>query len=207
MSKERDLIRRRLEAPGLSIDYLEAGHGNPLLVFPAEDADSGDSILAKLAESHRVIRLNLPSRDYAITNQLIEKLTPGLASLGIQQCSVIGIAAGARAALALALAAPERIDRLILISPLQVSGDAAPLDLAGVKTATLVLVGTRDTSAAIEAARRCREKISSCHLSFVYGVGHGLAGDRPEACLDAIAQFLEQGEQFIIFHESQMIRP
>ena len=81
------------------------------------------------------------------------------------------------------------------------------LQWAGISAATLVLVGTRDTSGAIEAGRLCREKIQSCHLSFVYGAGHALAGDRPEACLNPIVQFLEQGEQFIIFRESQVIRP
>jgi len=99
------------------------------------------------------------------------------------------------------------VDRLILLSPLQLSEGAELLDLADVKAATLVLVGTRDTSGAIEAGRLCRERIRSCHLAFVYGAGHAIAVDRLEACLDSIVQFLEQGEQFIIFRESQVIRP
>ena len=73
--------------------------------------------------------------------------------------------------------------------------------------ATLVLVGTQDAPDAIAAGRLCREKIRSCHLSFVYGAGQMLVSDRVEACLNPIVQFLEEGEQFIIFRESQVVRP
>ncbi len=103
--------------------------------------------------------------------------------MGIGRCSAIGISAGARPALALAIAAPELIDRLILLSPLQLFEGTELLDLAGVKAATLVLVGTRDTSGAIEAGRLCRERIGSCHLSLVYGAGHAVADDRPRGLL------------------------
>jgi pimeloyl-ACP methyl ester carboxylesterase len=207
MAKELNSKEQRLETDGLSIGYFEAGNGDPVVVFPAEDGELTDPLLKKLAESHRIISLNLSSRDFVSTNQVAEKLPRALTSIGIERCSVMGISAGARLALALAIAAPGRIDRLILLSPLQLSEGSASPDLAGVKAATLVLVGTRDTPDAIEAGRLCRERISSCHLSFVYGAGHALAGDRPETCLNPIMQFLEQGEQFIIFRESQVIRP
>src|SRR6266851_3570135 len=204
MSKEINRKEERLEADGLSIGYFEAGNGNPMIVFPAKDGDLNDPLLRKLAESHRIISLNLSSSNSAAANQLAEKLPGALTSLGIEQYSVMGISAGAGHALALAIAAPERIDKLILLSPLLSEG-AELLDLAEVKAATLVLVGTRDTSGAIEAGRLCRERIRSCHLAFVYGAGHAIAADRLEACLDSIVQFLEQGEQFIIFRESQVI--
>ncbi|MBV8451631.1 MAG: alpha/beta hydrolase [Deltaproteobacteria bacterium] len=207
MTKELNPKEQRLETNGLSIGYFEAGNGDPLIVFPAQDGEFADPLLWKLAESHRIIFLNRSSRDFVSTNQVAEKLPHALTSIGIERCSVMGISNGARPALTLAISAPERIDRLILLSPLQLSEGGELLDLAGVRAATLVLVGTRDTPGAIEAGRLCREKIRSCHLSFIYGAGHGLADDRPEACLNPLVQFLEQGEQFIIFRESQVIRP
>ncbi|MBV8053629.1 MAG: alpha/beta hydrolase [Deltaproteobacteria bacterium] len=207
MAKELNPKEQRLETDGLSIDYFEAGNGGPVIVFPAKDGELADPLLKKLAESHRIISLNLSSRDFASANQVAEKLPRALTSMGIKQFSVMGISTGARPALALAIAAPECTDRLILLSPLHLAEGAELPDLTGVKSATLVLVGTRDIPGAIEAGRLCRERIPSCHLSFVYGAGHALAGDRPEACLDPITQFLEQGEQFIIFRESQVIRP
>lgn len=207
MADEPDRREQKLEADGLSLAYFEAGNGNPIIVFAAKDDGLAANVLVKLAESHRIISLGLSSSDFTNANQLGEKLPHALTRLGIVQCSVIAISAGARAALALAIAAPERVDRLILLSPLQISEGAEELDLAAVKTATLVLVGTGDTSNAVEEARLCRERIRSCHLSFVYGAGHALTGDRPDACFDPILQFLEEGEQFIIFRESQVIRP
>lgn len=207
MSNELDRRRQRLVIDGLSIDYFEAGDGHPVIVFPAKDGAFPDSLLTKLAASRRVICLNPFTGDFAAANQLAQKLPGAFGRMGIEQCSAIGISAGARPAFALAISAPELIDRLILLSPLQLFEGAELLDLAGVKAATLVLVGTRDTSVAIEAGRLCRERIGSCHLSLVYGAGHAVVDDRPEACLDSVVQFLEQGEQFIIFRESQVLRP
>jgi predicted esterase len=119
----------------------------------------------------------------------------------------MGVAHGASLALAQAIAAPEQIDKLILLSPRFAQSAEAVANLAQVKVPTLVLVGTRDTSGSVEAGRLCREKIRVCHLSFVYDAGQAVAADRLEACVDSIADFLDQGEQFIIFRESQMIRP
>jgi pimeloyl-ACP methyl ester carboxylesterase len=207
MAKELDREAKKLEADGLTISYFEVGNGAPVIIFPARDSELNHRLLNKLAESYRVICFDPIGRDFPAVNQIAEKLPHALTSIGIEPYSVIGIAAGARPALALAIAAPERADRLILLSPLQLFESGELLDLAGVKAATLVLVGTRDAPDAIEAGRLCREKIPSCHLSFVYGAGHVLAGDRLEACLDPILQFLEEGEQFIIFRESQVVRP
>jgi pimeloyl-ACP methyl ester carboxylesterase len=207
MVQELDRKEKKLEADGLSIDYFEVGNGAPVIIFPAKDSELNHPLLNKLVQSYRVICFDLTGRDFPTVNQITEKLPRALTTIGIERYSVMGIAAGARPALALAIAAPERADRLILLSPLQLSEGGELLDLASVTVATLVLVGTRDTSGAIEAGRLCREKIRSCHLSFVYGAGHALAGDRLEACLDPIVQFLEQGEQFIIFRESQVVNP
>ena len=207
MAKELHRIEQMLEADGLRVRYFDAGNGDPIIVFPAKDRRLADPILRQLAESYRIISLNLSSHDEVSASQLADKLPGALTRLGIEHASVIGVAAGARPALALAISAPERIDRLILLSPLQISDSAELLDLAAVKTATLVLVGTSDSSAAIEGGRLCRSRIPSCHLSFVYSAGGALPGDRLEACLDPIIQFLQEGEQFIIFRESQVIRP
>jgi pimeloyl-ACP methyl ester carboxylesterase len=206
MAKELNSKEQRLESDGLSISYFEAGNGHPVIVFPAKEGELADPLVRKLAESHRIISLNLSSGDFASANQLAEKLPRALTSIGIGQYSVMGISAGALHALALAIAAPELIDRLILLAPTKLSADGGSLDFNRVSAATLVLVGTRDRSGALEAGRLCRERIQSCHLSFVYGAGHEMASERPEAFLDAIGQFLKEGEQFIIFHESQEIR-
>ncbi|MBV8774350.1 MAG: alpha/beta hydrolase [Deltaproteobacteria bacterium] len=194
-----------LEIEGLDINYVDAGSGHPIIVFPGKDDDSADLIVEKIADSHRIIFLQLPIEDYPPVGKIGRKLAHALTRLGIEHCCIIAFSSGAPAAIALAVSAPEQIDRLILLSPSLY--DAELPDLAEVKASTLVLIGTQHTGAVIEAGRLCRERISSCHLSFIYGERDALTQERTEAWLKPIVQFLEQGEQFIIFRESQVIRP
>ncbi len=206
MPNERQRVEKTLEIDGVSIGCFETGEGDPLIVFPAEDDRSPDPVIGKLAESYRIICFEVPHGRYRNPAGWADKLPAFLSSLQIGACSLIGISEGSRPAVAFTLAAPERIARLMLLSPLLTNGTES-LDLAKIKTATLVLVGTGDAPAAIDSGRQCRESIPSCHLSFVYGAGQKLTRDRPQACLDPVIQFLEEGEQFIIFRESQVIRP
>ena len=196
-----------LETDGLRVHYLEAGSGDPVLVFPDREGDLFDSLLARLARRNRVIAFDLSAGGTITPRDLAAKLVQGLPRLGVNRCAVLGVARGATLALAQAIATADQIDKLILLSPQFASIADASSGLALVKAPTLVLVGTRDTTGSIEAGRLCREKIRTCHLSFVYDAGHSLAADRLEACSDSIADFLDQGEQFIISRESQMIRP
>lgn len=205
MARKSNHEIQTLKTQGLDIDYFEIGDGNPIIVFPANNDEFDDPVLKKIAESHRIISLRPASQDYVAANQIAERLPLGLSRLGVQQCSSIGISAGAGPAIALAISAPERIDKVILLSPLLSEGAKLP-DLTAVKVPTLVLVGTGDAPPVIDAGRLCREKIGSCHLSFIYGARHPLTGERPEACLQPIVQFLEEGERFIIFRETQLIR-
>jgi pimeloyl-ACP methyl ester carboxylesterase len=196
-----------LEADGLRVHYVEAGSGEPVVVFPDRDGELFDSLLDKLAGRNRVIAFDLSAGGTITPHDVAAKLSQGLARLGVDRYAVMGVAHGAALALAQAIAAPEQIDKLILLSPRFAQSAEAIANLAQMKAPTLVLVGTRDTSGSVEAGRLCREKIRVCHLSFVYDAGHALAADRLEACVDSISDFLEQGEQFIICRESQMIRP
>ncbi len=111
--------------------------------------------------------------------------------------------------MAQAVYTPEQVQRLVFLSPALASVQHPELGarLREVKAPTLVLVGTRDRSGAREAGHICRAQIPACHLLLVYDAGHAIAADRREACLAPIGEFLEQGEGFIVFHDSQMIRP
>ena len=97
MPKEVNRRKQTLDADGLKIEYSESGAGNALLVFPTEDRDFPDAMLTKLAESHRVMCLNVRSADFADVKQLAEKLPIALIRQGIERWSVIGISAGVRA--------------------------------------------------------------------------------------------------------------
>jgi pimeloyl-ACP methyl ester carboxylesterase len=207
MATEFKAREKVLESGGLRLHCLETGSGYPIILLAPKDDSSVDTISARLAEFYRIISLDPESRDLAYPNQFAEQLPHALTALGIEQYSVIGVSAGAIPALALAISEPQRVAKLILLSPLQPADSSEMPELTEVKASTLVLVGTRDTSGAVEVGRLCRERIASCHLSFVYDAGHALTHDRPRACLDAIVHFLREGEQFIISNESQLIRP
>ena len=139
----------RLQVNGLSVRYFEAGAGNTLIVFPAPHREPFDLLTSKLAESHRVICLDLSDHRTETADRLADKLFRALVNLGIERYSVIGISSGAAHALAQAITAPEVIERLILLSPiLPPARSIEPASLRQIKAAALVLVGTRDASGA-----------------------------------------------------------
>ncbi len=198
-----------LECNGFPIRYVESGEGRPVVVFPASAGALFDDVAAALAMQHRVIVLDVSASGLGKIQDFAEHLAQSLAGLGVAPFSVIGVSRGATPALAQAVYTPEQVHRLVLLSPPLASVQHPELGarLGEVKAPTLVLVGTRDRSGSREAGHICREQIPSCHLLLVYDAGHAIAADRREACLSPIGEFLEQGEGFIVFHESQMIRP
>jgi pimeloyl-ACP methyl ester carboxylesterase len=207
MATEFKAREKVLETGGLSLHYLETGSGYPIILLVPKDDRSVDPISARLSETYRIISVDPESSDFAYPDQFAEQLPGALTTLGIERYSVIGVSAGASSALSLAISESQRVAKLILLSPLHGAGSGEMPELNAVTASTLVLVGTRDTSDAVEAARLCRERIPSCHFSFVYDAGRALTHDRPQACLDAIVHFLREGEQFIISNDSQLIRP
>lgn len=198
-----------LECGGLALRYAEAGQGQPLLLFSAETSADADDIAMDLTTRHRVILLDVPASVLPQPLDFATHLVQALARLDITLCSVVGVSQGSTLALAYALAAPQQVQRLILVSPPPTSVQNPTLGdrLRDLTTPTLALVGTRDRSGAREAGRLCRERIPSCYLLLVYDAGQAIAADRREACLAPINEFLEQGEGFIVSHDSQMLRP
>jgi pimeloyl-ACP methyl ester carboxylesterase len=198
-----------LQGNGLSIRYAEAGEGRAVVMFPAGEGVLVDEVATALAMQHRVIVLDVPTSALSGQQNFAEQLAQALSGLGIDSFSVLGVSRGVIPALAQAVATPERVQRLILVSPSLAAVQQPELSakLREVKAPTLVLVGTRDRSGSREAGHLCREQIPACYLVLVYDAGHAIAADRRDACLSPINDFLEQGEGFIVSHESQMIRP
>lgn len=204
-----NFTERVLECDGRSIRYAEAGKGETVVVFPASEGVLGDEIAAALAAQYRVIVLDVPTSDMMKSPESAQSLAQALVRIGVDSFSILGVSRGVMPALAQAVAAPERVQRLILVSPPLAVRQQPELSrkLREVKAPTLVLVGTRDRSGSREAGHLCREQIPTCYLVLVYDAGHEIAADRRDACLSPINDFLAQGEGFIVSHESQMIRP
>ena len=136
--------------------------------------------------------------------------TPGP---GAEQYGLVGLSDGANAALQHALANPETVDVLVLVSPTAIrpagSDDTAELEarLPDVQCPTLVVFGQEDRSVQPEAASIYRERIPNCNIAFVYAAGHDVAADRPQALVNLVSDYLERRETFIVQNRSGVINP
>lgn len=201
--------KETIEVNGIRLQVREAGSGAPLVVFSAGDEAQIAPLLNGLAEHNHLYAIDIAGAGAMAAHDLARNLSQGLARLGLERFSAIGVSRGAPIALGQAIFAPQQIDKLILLSPppRAASDEDLYAGVAKVEAATLVLVGTRDRSGSAETARLLREKIGACHLLLIYDASQAVAADRPEACLSPIGEFLERGAEFVICHESQIIRP
>ncbi len=116
----------RVYAGGIDTFYLEAGHGEPVVLLHGLGSTNSGMLptLDDLARSYRVIAPDLPG--FGESSKPIRPYHAGffarwlialLDELGIQRAHLVGNSMGGRVALEVALRAPERVDRLALLSP------------------------------------------------------------------------------------------
>ena len=79
--------------------------------------------------------------------------------------------------------------------------------LPEIKCPTLVAFGTRDRMTAPEAASTYRANIPNCHVSLVYDTAHLVAPDRPEAVANAVIDFIENRETYVVNRQRSVINP
>jgi 2-hydroxymuconate-semialdehyde hydrolase len=110
---------------GLKIHYLQSGRGAPVVLLHGTGgaAEAWRPTMSALSRDVRVIApdqigfgaSDKPPLDYTPAT-LVDFLGLFLAQLGIERASLVGHATGARVACLYALAHPERVDRLVLMS-------------------------------------------------------------------------------------------
>lgn len=108
---------------GSGLWYSVTGSGSPVVLVHGANLDSRSwaSLAAELATSHRVVLTDLRShgrsRDadgpFSFRDDLLEVLD----AAGAEHVTLIGHSLGAQIAIDLALARPDRIERLVLIGP------------------------------------------------------------------------------------------
>lgn len=116
-----------LNVDGVRIHYRDEGSGPPLVLIHANFGSllSWDGWVKSLEDEHRVLRFDMtghgltgpdPSGDYSLerTVQLTERFVD---SLGLSRFSIGGTSIGGTVAMHYAAAHPERVERLILLSP------------------------------------------------------------------------------------------
>jgi pimeloyl-ACP methyl ester carboxylesterase len=79
--------------------------------------------------------------------------------------------------------------------------------LGEIPCATLVLFGSEDKLVAPEAARLYRARIPNSNIAFVYDAGHLIAAERPEALVNAVSDYVERRETFIVGRQTGIINP
>lgn len=125
-----DLETRSVEVGGTSLSYYEAGEGDPVvLIHGGGPGASGLSNYRRnvgpLAAGRRVIVVDLPGFGNSPSRPIREGLYDTFAevmlgmldALGIAKASIIGNSLGGGTTLSLALMAPERVDRMVLMGP------------------------------------------------------------------------------------------
>ncbi len=129
-SGERGQGRLRLETvmtPHGPIATAQAGSGTPLLAVHGLGGTKASFLptIGALADCYRVIAVDLPGFGDSVkplrapfdAAYFSEVMTAVLDALGIERAHVVGKSMGGRIALEMALAASERVDRLVLLSP------------------------------------------------------------------------------------------
>jgi len=79
--------------------------------------------------------------------------------------------------------------------------------LGEIPCATLVLFGSEDKMVAPEAARLYRAQIPNSNIAFVYDAGHFIEAERPEALVNAVSDYVELRETFIVGRQTGIINP
>ena len=134
----------QVQTSGAEISVTEAGEGPPVLLLHGLGATKASFLatLAALAGSHRAIAIDLPGFGDS-DKPLRAAYDPAffarsgvalLDALRIDRADVVGNSMGGRAALEMGLAAPDRVNRLVLLTPslawLRPRPWAAPLRLS-----------------------------------------------------------------------------
>ena len=88
-----------------------------------------------------------------------------------------------------------------------VQDSEAEARLGEIRCPTLAVFGLDDRLVSPEAARVYRERIPNCNTSIVYDAGHCIIGERPEALLNAVADYAEQWETYIVGRRTGLINP
>ena len=106
---------------GLAWDLT--GEGPVVVLISGSNLDRRlwDDVLGPLAEGHRVIRYDLrahgKSADVTGPFSNVDDLAEVMDGAGVRRAALVGLSAGSTVALDFALTHPERVDRLVLVSP------------------------------------------------------------------------------------------
>ncbi len=135
--------RRELELVGTRVNYVELGEGPPLLLVHGLSGAWQNWLenIPHFARSHRVIAIDLPGfgsspmPPWELTIPAYGRLVRDFCErLGIERCAIVGNSMGGFIATEVAVAEPERVEKLVLVS-------AAGITWAGARQEPMAVLG------------------------------------------------------------------
>ncbi len=123
-----------VEADGFQVRYLEAGHGEPLVVLHGGGGVRHYSSHDLLAQSRRVILIEVPGFGDSAANEraqtmadLANAVAQAVENMGVERYDLQGTSFGGKLALWLAVQYSERIKSLVLVGPAAIRSESGML--------------------------------------------------------------------------------
>jgi pimeloyl-ACP methyl ester carboxylesterase len=174
---------------------IEISSSTAVLWLLPDDAAGVPPLAKQLAQNYRVITRAASSTDAGAMTA---------ASPHLDRFVLIGQSSSAEAALAFARSAGEACAALILIAP--VLSPLPPAEAAP-DMPILLLLGTEDTRVRPGTAAALCAALPRAHPILIYGAGHALDRERPEAVAAVMRDFIARREKFIVRDASDVLYP
>jgi pimeloyl-ACP methyl ester carboxylesterase len=208
------------------VRYLEAGHGEPVVVLTRGDDPSSLPLSNLLADHFHVFvfdtsHLAPPSlnEQSLLPHDLARNLARAAAAADLKRYALVSTSADVAIALWHSIDAPQQIDALVLISPALVLSDQNDAGndlftdpelvgrLSELQAPVLLLVGTEDDAIPRETGRMYVERMPHCYYVLVYDAGRAIEAERPDALFAVVRDFLERRETFIVKRPGTAVNP
>ncbi len=218
--------KRLVRLDGSQVRYLEAGHGEPVVVLARGDDPSSLPLSNMLAEHFHVFVFDISHLAPSASNQLpilsrdlARTLARAADAAGLKRYALVSTSADVAIALWQAIDVPQQIDALVLISPALVLSEQSDAGndlftdpelvgrLSELQAPVLLLVGTEDQAIPRETGRTYVERIPHCYYVLVYDAGREIEAQRPDALFAVVHDFLKRRETFIVKRPGTAVNP
>jgi pimeloyl-ACP methyl ester carboxylesterase len=218
--------KRLVRSGGSQVRYLEAGHGDPVVVLARCDDPSSMPLSNLLADHFHIFVFDIshlaapPSNEQPLLpRDLARNLARAAAAAGLKRYALVSTSADVALALWQAVDAPQQIDALVLISPALILSEQSDArsdlftepELASrlreLQAPVLLLVGTEDQAIPRETGQMYVERMPHCYYILVYDAGRAIEAERPDALFAVVRDFLERRETFIVKRPGTAFNP
>ena len=218
--------KRLVRSDASPLRYLEAGHGEPVVVLTRGDDPSSLPLSNLLADHFHVFVFDIshlvPSASHQppiLSRDLARSLARAADAAGLKRYALVSTSADVAIALWHSIYAPQQVDALILISPALVPSDRSEAGndlftdpelvgrLSELQAPVLLLVGTEDQAIPRETGRMYVERMLHCYYVLVYDAGRAIEAERPDALFAVVRDFLERRETFIVKRPGTAFNP